>query len=118
MATLTPRQRTRARSLRRDDTGTEQRLWNALRSRRLNGLKFVRQLPVGPYIADFACRTERLVIEVDGATHSSEEEIAHDEARTAYLNHNGWQVMRVWTDDVVRNLDDVLEEIVRQCTSR
>ena len=74
MATLTPRQRSHARSLRRDDTSTEQRLWTALRYRRLNGVKFVRQLPIGPYIADFACRAAKLIVEVDGATHSAEED--------------------------------------------
>ena len=117
MATLTPRQRSHARSLRRDDTSTEQRLWTALRYRRLNGVKFVRQLPIGPYIADFACRAAKLIVEVDGATHSAEEEIAHDMARTAYLREHGWRVMRVWSDDVVRNLDDVLDEILRQCST-
>jgi len=118
MARLSDRQLERARRLRRQDTGAEQRLWAQLRGRRLDGLKFVRQLPVGPYIADFACRERRLIIEVDGATHASEEERAHDARRNMFLTSQGWQVLRVWNEDVVRGMADVLETILRGCDSR
>jgi very-short-patch-repair endonuclease len=118
MAILTPEQRERARRLRQQDTASEQRLWAQLRGRRLGGLKFVRQLPVGPYVADFACRERMLVIEVDGATHGSDEEAAHDAARTRFLEAQGWQVMRVWNDDVVRVIEGVMESILRAAEQR
>ena len=118
MALLSPEQLERARRLRRQDVACERRLWGALRGRRLNGLKFVRQLPIGPFIVDFACREARLVVEVDGAKHSTDDEVAYDAARTAFLERQGWKVMRVWNDDVVRGLDGVLESILRDCATR
>ena len=108
---LTPLQRERARRLRRMDVGCEKRLWALLRGRRLNGAKFVRQLPVGPYIADFACRDCCVIPEVDGATHSTGEEIAYDARRTAFIEAQGWHVLRVHNDDVINQFDDVLETI-------
>ena len=82
----TPRKTVRrARSLRRSQTDAEKRLLGYLRDRRLNSFKFVRQEPVGPYIADFVCREKLLIVEVDGATHSEVHEIQHDERRTRYL---------------------------------
>jgi very-short-patch-repair endonuclease len=118
MALLTPEQLERARRLRRMDTGCEQRLWARLRGRRLGGLKFVRQLPAGPYVADFACRERMLIVEVDGATHGSEVEMAYDAARTSFLETQGWRVMRVSNDDVVRNIDGVMQSIHQACDSR
>ncbi|MCA3554591.1 MAG: DUF559 domain-containing protein [Aestuariivirga sp.] len=109
---LSPQQLERARRLRRIDTECERRLWAKLRDRRLNGFKFVRQLPVGPFVADFACREVMLIVEVDGATHSTAEEHSYDARRTVYLEANGWRVLRVRNDDVLRNIDDVLEGIV------
>ena len=94
------------------DTGCEQRLWAQLRDRRLNGIKFVRQLPVGPYISDFACRGAGVIVEVDGATHSTEEEVAHDARRTNCLRANGWAVVRIQNEDVVRRIQDVLDTIL------
>jgi very-short-patch-repair endonuclease len=113
MALLTPQQLERARRLRRMDTGCEQRLWAQLRGRRLGDFKFVRQLPVGHYVADFACRERALIIEVDGATHSTDEDAAYDARRTEYLEDSGWRVLRVMNDDVVRRMEDVLEMILR-----
>ena len=112
MAYLTGIQRERARKLRKSDTAAEQRLWEFLRGRRLNGLKFVRQLPVGSYIADFACREKHLIVEVDGVTHSTDEELEYDQARTAYLEREGWGVMRVWNNEVFTNREGVLETIL------
>jgi very-short-patch-repair endonuclease len=71
-------ERRRSRELRASQTSAEQRLWAALRSRRLSGFKFVRQEPIGPYFADFVCREKKLVVEVDGATHSTGEERERD----------------------------------------
>ncbi len=108
----------RARSLRKHDTEAERRLWERLRTARLNGFKFVRQLPIGPYFADFACRSHRLVVEVDGATHGEAHEVIHDSRRTAFLQSHGWQVMRVWNIDVFKNLDAVGDSILFALESR
>ena len=102
----------RARKLRRDETSAEQRLWEELRGRRLNGHKFVRQLPIGPYVADFACRGRRLIVEVDGATHGDRAELAHDQRRTAFLEQQGWRVLRVWNEEVYSNLNGVCDSIL------
>ena len=79
----------RARGLRRNSTLAEARLWEQLRAKRLDGVKFVRQHPIGPYVGDFACRTHRLVVEVDGATHSTDTEMNHDARRTEFLAAQG-----------------------------
>jgi very-short-patch-repair endonuclease len=112
MALTKPENVDRARVLRKAETAAEIKLWEALRGRRLAGLKFVRQLPVGPYVADFVCREEKLVIEVDGATHSSAEELQHDARRTAFLEGEGFRVLRVWNLDAFKNLDGVCETIL------
>ena len=75
----------RARVLRQSQTRAETVLWRALRGRSLGGLKFVRQEPIGPYFADFVCRDKRLVVEIDGATHSTDEELRRDTRRTEFL---------------------------------
>ena len=111
MALTKPDHTDRARRLRKSDTAAEQRLWEALRGRRLAGLKFVRQLPIGPYYADFVCRAKRLIIEVDGDTHSTEEEMAYDARRTAALERAGYRLIRVWNAEVRENLEGVLETI-------
>ncbi len=102
----------RARSLRRAQTEAERQLWRRLRARGLNGFKFVRQEPIGPYFADFVCREEMLVVEVDGATHSSDDEVGHDGRRANLLLSRGYRVARVANDEVYRNMDGVLETIL------
>ncbi len=102
----------RARDLRRAETEAEKRLWGYLRDRRLNGNKFVRQAPVGPYYADFLCREKRLIVEVDGATHSEDQEIAYDKRRTEFLTSQGFRVHRVQNADVFIILPDVLDMIL------
>jgi very-short-patch-repair endonuclease len=96
----------RARSLRRRSTRAEWALWLALRDRRLGGLKFTRQQPIGPYYVDFICRELRLVIEVDGGQHADS---ASDRRRDAQLNSLGYRVIRVWNNDVLGNLEGVLQ---------
>lgn len=108
----------RARALRRNETAAEVKLWEALRAKRLHGFKFVRQLPVGPYVADFACRSRRLIIEVDGATHGEAHEVARDARRTAFLEGQGWRVMRVWNADVFENLTAVCDDILLSLEDR
>jgi very-short-patch-repair endonuclease len=102
----------RARSLRRNQTLAEKRLWGYLRNSRLQGYKFNRQVPVGKYIADFLCFEAMLIVEVDGATHGDVDEISYDEKRTAFLNAQGYRVMRCSNMDVFENLIGVLDTIL------
>ena len=95
-------------------TEAEVVLWTFLRRRALNGCKFRRQHPIGPYIADFACISERLIIEVDGATHRTAQELEHDALRTAYLEKRGWRIVRVTNADVFENMDGVWRTVARR----
>ncbi|MFN3623916.1 MAG: endonuclease domain-containing protein [Hyphomicrobium sp.] len=101
-------------ALRSRQPAAEEKLWRELRNRQLGGFKFVRQVAVGPYFADFACRKTKLIVEIDGATHGTDAEIAADAARTAALGELGYRVVRVCSDDVERNIDGVLEWLLRE----
>ena len=101
----------RARRLRRDMTNAERKLWSALRDHRFRDLHFRRQAPCGPYVADFLCHAARLVIEVDGATHSTDSEIIRDLKRDAWFAANGFVVLRVTNAEVYAEFDGVLERI-------
>jgi very-short-patch-repair endonuclease len=93
--------------MRRELTEPERRLWHALRAGRLESAKFRRQVVIGRYIADFACRTPKmLVVEVDGETHA--EAAAYDDRRTDDLAERGYAVVRFANHDVMHNLDGVL----------
>lgn len=87
-------------------------MWSVLRGRRLNGMKFVRQYAVGPYFADFVCREHAIIVEVDGATHSTDVEIAHDTRRAEFLRTEGYRIFRVTNTDVRENLDGVREALI------
>ena len=104
----------RARTLRRNMTRAEVILWQNLRRQNLDGFRFRRQVPLGPFIADFACVERHLIIEVDGETHSTDDEITRDQKRTAFLARQGWRVHRVWNTDIYDNLDGVLDGILYQ----
>ncbi|CCV05998.1 conserved hypothetical protein [Mesorhizobium metallidurans STM 2683] len=99
------RQRKNAKSMRRVMTDAELKLWNELRAHRLMGLSFRRQMPIGPYIVDFACSTRSLIVEVDGSQHADPENVERDEVRSAYLRASGWTILRFWNDDVIRDID-------------
>lgn len=100
----------RAKTMRREPTEPERRLWLALRAKRLGGAKFRRQVVIGRYIADFACRIPRMiVVEVDGETHATR--IAYDETRTRFLQSRGYQILRFTNDDTMTNLDGVLQSL-------
>ena len=101
-----------ARTLRRETTAAEKILWHHLRNRQLNNFKFSRQEPIGSYIADFVCRTKKLVIEIDGVTHETAEELAHDVARTEFLVGQGYRVIRFRNEDIFGDLGPVLDEII------
>ena len=103
-----------ARDLRRCETSAEVKLWAALRNRQIDGWKFKRQVPFGNHVLDFFCYDARVAIEVDGATHSTEQEIAKDAERTAFLADNGVQVLRCTNTEIKENLDGVLEMIYLQ----
>ena len=100
-----------ARELRRNATSAERRLWQGLRCKQIVGFRFRRQVALGRFVADFVFLDARLVIEVDGATHSTELEIRRDAARTAAFAAHGFVTMRFTNDDVYRNLDGALETI-------
>jgi very-short-patch-repair endonuclease len=104
----------KARALRQNMTKAEVILWMNLRKRALNGARFRRQHPIGPYIADFTCPAAKLIVEVDGATHSTPEELAYDARRTKYLEQHGWAVIRVNNSDVYENMDGVWRTIAAQ----
>jgi very-short-patch-repair endonuclease len=107
-----------ARSLRRNATNAERRLWEGLRHKQIAGFRFRRQVPLGGFIVDFASFDARVVVEVDGATHSTDEEVARDGARSAALEAQGFVVLRFTNDEVYRNLEGVLETIYARLMKR
>jgi very-short-patch-repair endonuclease len=101
-----------SRSLRQKQTEAERIIWNCLRSKRFQGLKFRRQQPIGPYIADFCCLEEKLVVELDGGQHVKNAD--KDAVRTKLLEDEGFRVIRIWDNEVFDNIDGVLEHIRQQ----
>ncbi len=97
-----------AAPLRQRATDAERALWSALRGRRLQGFKFKRQWTLGAYIVDFCCLEARVIVEADGGQHGSE----RDARRTAWLEGQGYRLIRFWNNDVLTNLDGVLQTIV------
>jgi very-short-patch-repair endonuclease len=110
---INPVIRDHARKLRRPMTPMEKLLWARLRDRRLEGFRFRRQHPSGPYIADFYCASAQLVIEIDGDSHATQEQ--YDQTRTRWFQENGYRVVRFTNRDVVGNLDSVMEAIRAEC---
>jgi very-short-patch-repair endonuclease len=102
----------RSRVLRSRSISAEAKLWSRLRNRQLGGCKFVRQVPIDPYFVDFVCRERKVIIEVDGGTHSTDEERARDERRTHHLEQLGYRVFRISNDDIYNNLDCALDELL------
>ena len=100
-----------AKAMRSEPTPAEARLWYHLRAKRFEGVKFIRQNPNGNAIADFVARSRKLIIEVDGDTHGSDEAIVEDAQRTARLERQGYQVIRFSNADVMGNLEAVLAAI-------
>ncbi len=101
---------TNARRLRRNMTDAERLLWQRLRRNAL-GVHFRRQAPIGPYIADFVCFDRRLVVELDGGHHAEPTQAAHDAERTAFLEREGFRVLRFWNNDAMANPNGVLQTI-------
>ncbi|ACP24355.1 hypothetical protein NGR_c05590 [Sinorhizobium fredii NGR234] len=112
-ADVPPKARANARRMRSAMTDAELKLWSELRAHRLLGLAFRRQVPVAGYIVDFACAEHRLIIEVDGSQHASTGNADYDRQRTQHFESHGWTVLRFWNDDVLSDIDNVCEHIVR-----
>ncbi len=100
----------RAKTLRRNMTDAENRMWYYLRNRRLGGYKFVREHVIGHYIADFVCREKKLVIEIDGGQHM--DAVDYDALRTKYLEACGYRVLRIWNHEVFKNIQGVMDGIL------
>jgi len=108
-----PTARQQARDLRKSMTPAEEVLWQRLRNRQWRGLKFRRQCPIGPFIADFYCAQYRLVTEIDGGIHEGQKE--SDQARTQQFTEHGYQVVRFLNRDVENDIENVLSRIWQAC---
>jgi len=94
-------------------------LWRELRKLETRGTHFRRQVPIGPYVADFACLASHLVIELDGSHHADEPNKSNDEARTRWLEAEGYRVLRFWNNDLIENIESVMETVYAAlCGSR
>jgi very-short-patch-repair endonuclease len=100
-----------AREMRKNFTDAELKLWKRLRNRLTYSEKFRRQQPIGKYIVDFVCLEKKLIVEVDGGQHG--EQIAYDNERTAWLESEGYRVLRFWNIEVLEDVEIVLDVIVR-----
>ena len=109
---VAPANRGFAKAMRREMTATEARLWRHLRKPGIEGLRFRRQAPIGPYIVDFFCPRHRLVVEVDGDSHGFPSGERRDVERDAWLTARGYRVVRVWNDEVKTNIDGVCQTIL------
>jgi very-short-patch-repair endonuclease len=105
----------RARQLRRGDNMAEAILWNELKAKRLGGYKFVRQMPIGPFFADFACRSHKLVVELDGSQHAGS---SYDRRRDEFMRGQGFSVLRFWSADMLTNPASVCETILSALDGR
>ena len=110
-----PETNRRARSLRDGDNIAEALLWNELKGRKLGGFKLVRQMPLGPYFADFACRAGRLVVELDGSQHADSH---YDRRRDEFMREQGYSVLRFWSNDLVRDVTSVCATILAALDGR
>jgi very-short-patch-repair endonuclease len=100
-----------AKSLRRNSTEAEKKLWSLLRDRRLDDWKFRRQVPLGPYVVDFYCSEAKLIVEADGGQHADS---VSDAIRTAWLEKNGYCVKRYWNNDILTNSEGVFIDLLEK----
>ena len=103
--------RASARRLRANATEAERLLWRHLKRMETSGTHFRRQVPIGSYVVDFACMASRLLIELDGSHHGDQVNKARDQGRTAWLESEGYRVVRFWNNDIGENLEGVLDTI-------
>ncbi|MFY9814303.1 MAG: endonuclease domain-containing protein [Dehalococcoidales bacterium] len=100
-----------AKQLRNSETEAEKFLWTLLRAKKLNGVKFRRQAPIGVYVVDFVSFEKKLIIEIDGGQHSAEKNKEYDGIRTRWLESQGFRVIRFWNNDISQNIDGVITRI-------
>jgi very-short-patch-repair endonuclease len=117
-AVVSPRQRGRAKQLRRGMTRAETLLWRYLKAHHVDDLSFRRQVPIRNYIADFVCHSARLIVELDGETHDFESRQQEDRRREIWFESQGYAVLRFTNEEVVKNLDGVVIVIAETATSR
>jgi len=98
-------------------TPAERKLWHALKAHRFQGLHIRRQVPMGPYVADFICHAARIVIEVDGSQHGYDRHIKRDQVRDAWFDARGYRVLRFWNHEVLTGLDSVPDTIFATLSS-
>lgn len=98
------------RELRQNMTDAEKKLWYFLRGKRLNGYKFRRQHLIHPFVVDFICLSKKLIVEIDGGQHA--EQLNYDEKRSAFLKLHGYKMLRFWNDEVFKQTQTVLNEIL------
>jgi very-short-patch-repair endonuclease len=115
---VSSRLRSNARALRKNSTDAERLFWAALRDHRLNGASFRRQVPIKNFIADFVCHAAKLVIELDGGQHFSDQAEQADAARSTVIEAQGFKVLRFSNHDVMTNRDGVLETIASAIAER
>ena len=101
----------RSRDLRKNFTDAEQKLWQKLRNKQIDGNKFRRQFVLGNYIVDFICLDKRLIVEVDGGQHM--DNVDYDSQRDEWLKNQNFKVLRFWNNQVLNEIDSVLEVIVK-----
>ena len=101
----------KARSLRKNQTDAEAKIWRLVRAKQITGLKFRRQHPIQPFIVDFICPEKKLIIELDGGQHA--DAIEYDEKRTLFLESKGYTVIRLWNNEVLNNIEGVYEVILK-----
>ena len=106
--------RLNARELRNNMTNQERKLWAILKNKNFYGFKFRRQYPIGSYIADFICCSEKIVIEIDGGQHNSLENIEYDKQRTCYLESKGYKIIRFWNNDINDNISGVYKKLQQE----
>ncbi len=101
-----------AKNLRQTGTPTEEIMWKRLRNRQVQGLKFRRQQPIGPYIVDFYCAEINLIIEIDGDVHCIPSQVTIDQQRQQFLLSRGYTILRFTTNEVLKNIEGILELLV------
>jgi very-short-patch-repair endonuclease len=105
-----------ARAMRTDMTAAERKAWQSLRRLKPQGFHFRRQVIIAPYIVDFACHKNRLIVEIDGESHVSELAKHKDLKRTQFLKSQGYTVLRFWNNDVFENIDGMVDAIIARAT--
>src|SRR5258705_13052437 len=110
--------RGRARSLRKHATDAERLLWRTLREFKQEGLHFRRQVPIGNYVADFACHRAKIIVELDGSQHGEDDNLKYDSRRTDFLKSRGYRVLRFWNAEVLADPRTVADFILAESSSR